>query len=65
MKVNNVRVHWNITGLYFIEYVGLLAGFPYICLDTAKVGYKITTPIPIDYKLGYTIPEIVSLLFSS
>ena len=49
----------------------LLASFHwqllYIRLETttAKVAYNIATTIPIDYKQGYTIPEIVSLLSPS
>ena len=63
-------MYWDITGLYPGEHAGLLASFPrqllYIHSGTnAKLAYNIATTIPIDYKLGYTIPEIVSLLFSS
>ena len=37
-----------------------------ICFSTtAKVAYNIATTIPINYKQGYTIPEIVSLLSQS
>ena len=57
--------------MYPGEYIDLLASFHrqllYICVETttAKVVYNITTTIPIDYKQGYTIPEIVSLLSPS
>ena len=57
--------------MYPGEYIDLLASFHwqllYIRLETttAKVAYNITTTIPIDYKQGYTIPEIVSLLSPS
>ena len=53
------------------EYVDLLDNFHwqllYIRLETttARVAYNIATTIPIDYKNGYTIPEIVSLLSPS
>ena len=33
--------------------------------NIAKVAYNIATTIPIDYKLGYAIPEIVLLLFTN
>ena len=50
--------------MYPGEYIDLLASFYwqllYIRLETttAKVAYNITTIIPIDYKQGYTIPEL-------
>ena len=62
---------YTITSLYPSEYINLLASFHwqllYICLETitAKVAYNIATTIPIDYKQGYTIPEIASLLSPS
>ena len=34
-------------------------------MSTGKVAYNIATTIPIDYKQGYTIPEVVSLLSPS
>ena len=64
-------MYWDVTSLYPSEYIDLLASFHwqllYIRLEktTAKVAYNITTTIPIDYKQGYTIPEIVSLLSPS
>ena len=63
--------YWDITSLYPGEYIDLLASFHwkllYIRLETttAKVAYNITTTIPINYKQGYTMPEIVSLLSPS
>ena len=64
-------MYWDITSFYPGEYIDLLASFHwqllYIRLETttAKVAYNIATTIPIDYKQGYTIPEIVSLLSPS
>ena len=64
-------MYWDITSLYPGEYINLLAGFHwqllYIRLETTtvKVAYNIATTIPIDYKQGYIIPEIVSLLYPS
>ena len=61
-------MYWDIIGLYPGEHTGLLASifpmqFLYICSGTTL--QKEPTTIPIDYKLDYTIPEIVTLLFSS
>ena len=57
--------------MYPGEYIDLLASFHwqllYIHLETttAKVAYNIATTIPINYKQGYTIPEVASLLSPS
>ena len=57
--------------MYPGEYIDLLASFHWPLLyirlvtTTAKVAYSIATTIPTDYKQGYTIPEIVSLLSPS
>ena len=57
--------------MYPGKYIDLLAGFHWQLLytrletTTAKVAYNIATTIPIDYKQGYTIPEIASLLSPS
>ena len=62
-------MYWDITSLYPSEYIDVLASFHWqlfnIRLKQQLQKYNIATTIPIDYKQGYTIPEIASLLSPS
>ena len=67
-------MYWNITGLYPSDYASSSSWFLsetwqllYIHLELhcKTIAYKVTTTIPIDYKLTYTKLETVLMSFPS